>query len=148
MRRRPGDVRRALGAFAVLGALIGVAGEPARPADLHSKPPDRSGRVVAGVASFYSRKEAGKPTASGDPLALNRMTAASPTLPLGTKAKVVNTQTGKTAQVTVTDRGPHVKGRVLDVTPKAAEQLGLAKKDGLAPVQVKPISEPAPPSPQ
>ncbi len=106
--------------------------------------PDRSGRVQKGVASFYSHKAAGKTMASGDPLALNRMTAASPTLPLGTKAKVVNTETGKSAHVTVTDRGPYAKGRVIDVTPKAAEQLGMKEK-GVAPVVVKPVSEPASP---
>jgi rare lipoprotein A len=106
--------------------------------------PDRSGRVQKGVASFYSHKAAGKMMASRDPLALNRMTAASPTLPLGTKAKVVNTETGKSAHVTVTDRGPYAKGRVMDVTPRAAEQLGMKKK-GVAPVVVKPVSEPASP---
>lgn len=132
-------------ALIVSGASLGVASGPARPAGAPSKTPDRSGRVQAGAASFYSRKEAGKTTASGAPLALDGMTAASPTLPLGAKARVVNTQTGKAAQVTVTDRGPYVKDRVLDLTPKAAEQIGISKKDGVAPVQVKPISEPAPP---
>ena len=72
------------------------------------------------------------------------MTAASPTLPLGTKAKVVNTESGKSAHVTITDRGPYAKGRVIDVTPKAAEQLGMKKK-GVAPVEVKPVSKPSSP---
>ena len=98
------------------------------------------------MASFYSRGEAGKPTASGTPLALDHMTAASPTLPLGSKARVVNTRTGQAAQVTITDRGPYAKGRVLDVTPKAAERLGIVKKQGIASVKVKPISEPTPPT--
>lgn len=106
--------------------------------------PDRSDRTQKGVASFYSHKAAGKTMASGRPLALNRMTAASPTLPLGTKAKVVNSVTGKSAHVTVTDRGPYAKGRVIDLTPKAAEQLGMKEK-GVAPVEVKPVSEPTSP---
>lgn len=99
-----------------------------------------SGRVQKGAASFYAPKDAGKPTASGDPLVLNRMTAASPTLPLGTKAKVTNTESGKSTHVTITDRGPYAKGRIIDVTPKAAERLGMKHK-GVAPVVVKPVSK-------
>jgi rare lipoprotein A len=100
-----------------------------------------AGKTQKGVASFYGAKDAGKTTASGKPLDPNRMTAASPTLPLGTRAKVTNTTTGKSAQVTVTDRGPYAKGRVIDVTPKAAERLGMKHK-GVAPVVVKPLSKP------
>lgn len=106
-----------------------------------------TGKVQKGDASFYDAKDAGKATASGEPLAVNRMTAASPTLPLGTKAKVINAKTGQSAQVTITDRGPYSKGRVLDVTPKVAKRLGIEKKKGVAPVVVRPVSEPAPPKP-
>lgn len=111
----------------------------------HAGGVDRTHRVQTGKASFYGHKEAGRKTASGKPLVPSHMTAASPTLPLGTKAKVVNQDTGKSVQVTITDRGPYAKGRVLDVTPKAAETLGMTE-DGVAPVTVKPISEPPPPS--
>jgi rare lipoprotein A len=103
---------------------------------------DHSKRVQRGVASIYSRRTSGKTTASGTPLAPNKMTAASPTLPLGTRAKVTNKKTGKSAQVTITDRGPYAKGRVLDVTPKAAQQLGIKEAEGVAPVEIKPVAEP------
>jgi len=69
--------------------------------------------------------------------------AASKTLPLGTTAKVTNLSNGKSATVKVEDRGPYVKGRVVDVSPKVAEQLDLKHK-GVAPVEVKPITVPQP----
>jgi len=106
---------------------------------------DRTGKVQNGVASHYGPGFAGKKTASGKPMNPNHMTAASRTLPLGTKAKVANRDNGRSAHVTVTDRGgPYAKGRVIDVSPKAAEQL---EADGVAPVKVKPV-EPPPEKPQ
>lgn len=105
------------------------------------KPIDRSGRVQAGVASFYSPKESGKTTASGEPLKPAALTAASRTLPLGTKAQVVNKDNGRAVTVTINDRGPYVDGRVVDVTPKAAEKLGMTE-EGVASVEVKPLAEP------
>ena len=107
---------------------------------------DRSGRKQVGLASFYSRGEAGKPMASGAPLDPDKMTAASRTLPLGTQARVVNVETGQAADVTVTDRGPYVGDRVVDVTPKAAERLGI-KEAGVAKVEVRPLQDP-PPTPR
>jgi rare lipoprotein A len=71
----------------------------------------------------------------------NQNVAASKALPLGTTAKVTNLETGKTATVTVQDRGPTVGDRVVDVSPKAAEQLDL-KKQGVASVEVAPIAVP------
>ena len=106
-------------------------------------PEDRSGRPQAGVASFYGPKEAGRPTASGEPLKLGELTAASRTLPIGPQAKVTNTDNGKSVNVRVNDRGPYVDGRVVDVTPKAADALGM-KESGTAPVKVTPLAEPPP----
>lgn len=74
------------------------------------------------------------------------MTAASRTLPLGTKAQVGNAENGKAVTVTINDRGPYVKNRIADLTPKAAQQLDMIK-DGVANVSVKPLAEPpAPPN--
>jgi rare lipoprotein A len=67
--------------------------------------------------------------------------AASKTLPLGTKAKVTNLKNGSSAVVEIRDRGPYVQNRIVDVSPKTADQLGL-KKDGTAPVEVKPVEVP------
>ena len=69
--------------------------------------------------------------------------AASKTLPFGTTAKVINLQNGKSATVRVEDRGPFVAGRVMDVTFKVAQELGITKH-GVVPVEVKPIVVPQP----
>jgi rare lipoprotein A len=104
-------------------------------------PVDRSGKKQKGVASFYGKHFNHKKTASGVPLDPNKKTAASKTLPLGTKAEITNKENGKKTEVVVTDRGPYAKDRVIDVTPKAAEELGM-KKDGVTEVEVKPVEVP------
>jgi rare lipoprotein A len=104
---------------------------------------DRSGKPRKGKASYYSRRFYGKKMADGKPLNPNKDVAASKTLPLGTVAKVTNLETGKSDVVTIEDRGPYVKGRIVDVSPKAAEKIEL-KKDGVAPVEVKPLAVPPP----
>ena len=73
----------------------------------------------------------------------NAAIAASKTLPLGTTAKLTNLENGRSATVTVEDRGPWARGRVVDVTPAVAEQLDI-RKDGVAPVIVAPIVVPQP----
>ncbi len=111
-------------------------------APLLTHPPvDRSGRSVTGRASYYSNRFDGRKMADGRPFNPNADVAASKTLPLGTTAKVVDVQTGKSSVVKVEDNGPHVAGRVMDVSPGVAGKLGL-KKTGVAPVVVKPIAVP------
>lgn len=91
-----------------------------------------------GEASFYNGGQNGHTqTASGAPVQPNRNTAASRTLPLGSTAKVTNERNGKSTDVKITDRGPTRKDRVVDVSKKAAGDLGM-KKTGTAPVTVKP----------
>ena len=68
--------------------------------------------------------------------------AASRTLPLGTRARVTNLQTGQSALVTIRDRGPYVKGRIVDLSPATARLVGITPKDGLAKVEVAPIALP------
>jgi rare lipoprotein A len=68
----------------------------------------------------------------------NSNMAASMTLPLGTTAKVTNLQNGRSALVQVRDRGPHAHGRIMDVAPKVANQLGM-KKAGEVPIVIAPI---------
>jgi rare lipoprotein A len=137
---RPGAQR-----LAALAGLIAIVAAPA--ADARKHPVDRSGKTQTGVASYYGAGDgqAGDKTASGKTMKPSHMTAASPSLPLGTKAKVVNRENGKSANVTITDRGPYAKGRVIDVSPKAAKKLGM-KDDGVAPVKVKPVDLPPPKS--
>lgn len=70
--------------------------------------------------------------------------AASRTLPLGTKAKVTNLETGRSAVVSIEDRGPYVKGRIVDLSPSTAREIGLEKHEGVAPVEVAPVLVPQP----
>jgi rare lipoprotein A len=90
------------------------------------------------VASVYARQHQGKKTASGERFDEHKLTAASKTLPLNSKAKVTNLKTGRSVDVTITDRGPYAKHRVIDLSPAAAKQVGVDKKEGVAPVEVKP----------
>ena len=98
-----------------------------------------------GKASYYSGRLQGHKTASGKRMQQNSMTAASPNLPMGSKAKVTNLKTGKSADVTINDRGPYAKGRIIDVSKNAANKLDM-KQDGVAPVKVeaKPDEQPTP----
>lgn len=113
----------------------------AKPHD-HTKGHRQVKRQV-GKASYYSRKFAGKRMADGTRMNPDSNVAASKTLPLGTKAEVTNLETGKSTVVEIRDRGPYVDGRVIDLSPKAAEKIDM-KKDGVAPVEVTPIEIPAP----
>jgi rare lipoprotein A len=104
---------------------------------------DRSGRTQHGRASYYAHSFDNRPMADGRPMNPHSNVAASKTLPIGTMAKVVNLENGKSATVKVEDRGPYVKGRVVDVTPRVADELGMRQK-GVVPVVVKPITVPLP----
>ena len=102
---------------------------------------DRSGKTRKGKVSYYGHKFYSKKMADGTPMDPQSNSAASKTLPLGTKAKVTNLKNGSSAVVEIRDRGPYVQNRIVDVSPKTADQLGL-KKDGTAPVEVKPVEVP------
>lgn len=80
-----------------------------------------------GVASFYADKFNGRKTASGERFSQKKMTCAHRTLPFGTKLKVTNTTNGKSIIVTVNDRGPYIKGRVLDLSLCAAKELDFVR---------------------
>ena len=102
---------------------------------------DQSGRAQKGRASYYAHCFTNRKMADGARFDPNSDVAASKTLPLGTTAKVTNLRNGKSAVVTVEDRGPYVHGRVLDLAPKVAEQLDI-RKEGVVPVVVAPIAVP------
>jgi rare lipoprotein A len=105
---------------------------------------DRSGQTRTGKASFYAGHYAGKTMADGTPMKLSSNNAASITLPLGTTARVTNLETGRSAIVTIRDRGPYVRGRIVDLSPATARKIGLERRQGLAKVQVAPLSVPLP----
>jgi rare lipoprotein A len=113
----------------------------AGPKATHHTNLDRSGKARKGRASYYGRNFYTKKMADGTPMDPQSNIAASKTLPIGTKARVTNLQNGASEVVEIRDRGPYIKNRIVDVTPKTADKLGL-KEDGTAPVVVKPIEVP------
>ena len=93
--------------------------------------------VEHGKASWYSiRTNRGTRTASGARLCDKAATAAHKTLPMGTKVRVTNQTNGKSEIVTITDRGPYIRGRIIDLTIGSAERLGFRQR-GVAPVKVE-----------
>jgi rare lipoprotein A len=107
-------------------------------------PLDRSGRKRVGKASFYAKMFAGRTMADGTRMEPTGNNAASRTLPLGTTAKVTNLETGKSAVVTIRDRGPYVVGRIVDLSPATAQEIGLERSQGVTKVAVAPITVPLP----
>jgi rare lipoprotein A len=85
----------------------------------------------SGIASVYAY--AGERTASGEMARPSGFTAAHRTLPFGTRVRVTNKKNGRSVMVRINDRGPFVRGRVIDLTPAAAHALGF---NGLAPVSL------------
>ena len=79
-----------------------------------------------GLASWYGKQFAGKKTASGERFDPNKLTAAHKTIPFGTQVRV--THRAKSVVVRINDRGPHVKGRVIDLSRAAAEQIGIRQR--------------------
>ncbi len=159
------NINKSLLGAAVLAGLaavsMGFASEPVVPdalkpetthpqqdwsqADGAKKPAvDRSGAKRFGKASFYANFFAGKKMADGNVMDPHANNAASRTLPLGTTAKVTNLETGKSAVVTIQDRGPYVDGRIVDLSPATAQQIGITKREGIAKVAVTPIAVPMP----
>jgi rare lipoprotein A len=107
-------------------------------------PADLSGHKRVGKASVYAKRFAGHEMADGVPMQPQGANAASKTLPLGTTAKVTNVETGASAVVKIEDRGPYVKGRIVDLSPSTAKKIGLDSKEGVAKVSVVPITVPLP----
>ena len=105
---------------------------------------DRTGRKRFGKASIYAPMFAGRKMADGTRMRPTSNNAASRTLPLGTTAKVTNLETGKTAVVTIHDRGPYVAGRIVDLSPATARDIGLDRHTGVTRVVVAPIVIPMP----
>jgi rare lipoprotein A (peptidoglycan hydrolase) len=90
----------------------------------------------AGVASWYGRHWRGRKTASGMIFDERQLTAASLVLPLSTRARVTNVQNGRSVDVLVNDRGPYAGNRVMDLSERAAELLGITKA-GLGQVVIR-----------
>jgi len=124
----------------VSGCTSGLSRRPPAPlssAPLPPRPQPQSGQI--GVASWYGPGFHGQPTASGETYNQDALTAAHRTLPLGTRVKVTNLANGKSVQVRITDRGPFVRGRKIDLSRGAARKLGMTKS-GVSKVRIQPLS--------
>ena len=95
--------------------------------------------VEVGEASYYASRFHGRPAASGVAYDERRLTAAHRTLPFGTRVRVTNLANGRSVVVTITDRGPVRRDRVIDVSRRAAHILGF-ERSGIARVRVKVVS--------
>jgi rare lipoprotein A len=89
-----------------------------------------------GLASWYGIEEAGRATASGEIMDPERKTAAHRSLPFGSLVRVTDLETGQAVEVIVNDRGPHVDGRIIDLSFAAARELDLVDR-GVAPVRIQ-----------
>ena len=102
-----------------------------------------SGRPQRGRASYSGPRFNGRKMANGRPFSPHPGAAPSRSLPRGTVARVRNRRSGRETTVQVEDRGPCVPGRILDVAPRAADDLGM-RRQGVAPVVVEPVAVPQP----
>lgn len=92
--------------------------------------------AAEGIASFYGKGFHGRRTASGQRFNQHAMTAAHRSLGFGTKVRVTNVRTQRSVVVTITDRGPYIKGRLIDLSRGAAARIGMLKS-GVAKVRLE-----------
>ena len=128
-------------AAACLLAACTSGPDPSRPAspvvrsgEQQEAPATRVGEV--GVASWYGVPYHGRTTASGETFDMNDLTAAHPSLPFGSRVRVTNLGNGRSLVLEINDRGPFVKQRIIDVSKRAAKELGFLR-DGIARVRVE-----------
>jgi rare lipoprotein A len=108
--------------------------------------PPQAERVEVGWASWYGKDFHGRRTASGAVYDMYQLTAAHKALPLGTSAMVTHLDNGKSVLVTINDRGPFVRGRIIDLSYAAAQALGMVE-EGVAKVRVEVVDKKATPPP-
>ena len=128
-------VTRKLGLFALSSLLVSFA-SVADAKDRSKHHSAHAGSGGSGVASVYGSKRdgyAGRRTASGERVRSGALTAAHKTLPFGTMVRVTNRRNNQSVVVRINDRGPFVRGRVIDLTPAGARAIGMS---GLAPVSL------------
>lgn len=127
-----GGARRCAAAFAAALAVSGCALlRPRAPA-----PPPVEDGVQIGIASWYGPGFHGRRTANGEVYDQDALTAAHPSLPFGTRVRVTSLDNGRTVEVRITDRGPFVEGRAIDLSRAAARVIGLLGP-GVGPVRIE-----------
>jgi rare lipoprotein A len=121
--------------MALIGCLALLAGCSTTSYDSDSEVSGRGYRAE-GTASYYGKAHHGKRTASGERFNQNALTAAHRTLPFGTRVRVTNLDNGRSVVVRINDRGPFGRGRIIDLSKAAAEQLNMLRT-GTAPVRLE-----------
>ncbi|CAI8998719.1 Endolytic peptidoglycan transglycosylase RlpA [Pseudomonas sp. IT-P12] len=124
-------MKRLFASFALLSLLAGCAS---------TDTVDPHGYDQTGIASYYGARHQGKRTASGERFDKNSLTAAHRQLPFGTRVKVTNLKNNQSCVVRINDRGPHTRGRLIDLSHEAAEQLGMIRS-GTARVRVQALDD-------
>jgi rare lipoprotein A len=125
-------------ALAIGAALAGcVATPPPPPPPVVQKPP---AFTQVGMASYYGPGLNRKPTADGEPFDMNALTAAHRSLPLNSKVRVTNLENGRSVIVRINDRGPFAANRIIDLSVKAARELGMTH-DGVTRVKLELLGE-------
>ena len=119
-----------------VASALARPGADGRPLALAGTRPLPSSRVHRGMASWYGKRWQGRRTASGARYDRHQLTAAHRTAPFGTQALVTNLANGRVVRVRITDRGPHTRHRILDLSYAAARQLAMLQT-GTARVQVE-----------
>ena len=125
-----------------LAMVIGGSGCASSPKTVPTEPtkPRSEGWTEKGDASWYGKPYHGRRTASGEIYDMHEMTAAHRSLPFGTEVRVQRRDTGAEVEVCITDRGPFIKGRIIDLSYAAAKVIGL-DIDGVAPVKIKVLGQ-------
>ena len=127
--------------------IVTLGGEgcltPSTPGTLATLAPPSPPRPMTetGRASWYGEPHHGRPTANGERFDMNALTAAHPTLPFGTRLRVVNLNNDREVEVRINDRGPVMPGRIIDLSYAAARALG-AVGAGIVPVRLTVVEEP------
>lgn len=104
--------------------MAGCVSSPHNARVLHPGTP----QATVGMASYYGKEFAGRKTASGERFNPNALTAAHRTLPFGTRVRVTDLKSGRSVVVTVNDRGPFKKARIIDLSYQAAKEIGMILK--------------------
>lgn len=126
---------RSLPSLSFFAGLALLAGCSTTSYDSDSEVSGRGYRAE-GTASYYGKAHHGKRTASGERFNQNALTAAHRTLAFGTRVRVTNLDNGRSVVVRINDRGPFGRGRIIDVSKAAAEQLNMLRS-GTAPVRLE-----------
>ncbi len=140
-RGGPGRWRACLILYATLLTMAGAAselgrGESVPPRILHR---EHAGSSEVGVASWYGHPYHGRKAANGERYDMNRLTAAHRLLPFGTRVRIHNLRNARIVEVRITDRGPFVEGRLIDLSRAAARVLGF-QRAGLERVRLEVLS--------